>query len=510
MDRGSLRFALWVGTCLGCGSGTGADAGSPTGADDGSTEGLDDGSVDDGDDDGGDGNDGGSADDGSADDGPDPIDPMLPPGSCDLDEPAFCETFDEASPGGRGADIDETRWSFSRYGHPEASSFFLRGPLYTQNDRLFPASFCGEPFEDLFPGDDVRVCEGVGVDGRPTMQLQEVMDDEGDFGFNSMRIRQPFDFTDRTGKIVWDVDAKTNPLNVGHGWWIELWITEDPVPMPYHEAPTVAAFPRSGVGFAFQFGGDCPASETEWSNALETVTVTADHQILHSIPFWEFSSDYEARCFSVADQMPNHLELHVSQDRAELWASDHDDPGSFRLRSVVEGLDLPFSKGYVHFQHAAYNAPKDGNVTGSQTFRWDNIGFDGPTYPTPRAYDVPDNTELDGYGRVLTAYHLMAGQTQSFTLAAVDLGEALRATFNFDIFAARDQALEYRFNGGPWHEFIVQTADGHEGTGMRGFSVEVPLSELVDGDNTLDVRMPMEGLVFEEMIGNIDLTIEAP
>jgi hypothetical protein len=418
----------------------------------------------------------------------DPIDPVLEPGSCGLDEPAFCETFETVHPGGRGADLDESIWSFARYGHPETLSFFLRGELYTQNERLFPATFCGAPFSEIFPGDDVKFCEGVGVDGTTSMQLNEVMDDEGDFGFNSMRIRQPFDFTDRTGKIVWDVDAKVNPLNLGHGWWIEVWITEDPAPMPYHQAPTVAAFPRAGVGFAFQFGSDCPETETEWNNALETVTVTQDYKILHSIPFWEFANNYDDRCFRCADGVLNHLELHITQDKAELLASDPGDPDSLRVRSVVEGLDLPFSRGYVHFQHAAYNAPKDGNVTGSQTFRWDNIGFDGPTYPTPRSYDVPDN-EGTHQDKVLTAYHLMGGETQSF--------------------AGGGQVIDYRFNGGSWHNFTIQTAEGHGGTGMRTFSVAAPLEELNSGENTIEVRFPEDQLQNDEMIGNLDLTIEA-
>ena len=121
----------------------------------------------------------------------DPIPTTLEPGSCGLEQPAFCETFDTPNPGGRGGDLDETRWSYSRYGHPGGTSFFLRGPFSTNPEQAFPSKFCGASFSNILPGEDVKFCPGVGVDGMPSSQLNEVLDDEGDFGFNSMRIRQP-------------------------------------------------------------------------------------------------------------------------------------------------------------------------------------------------------------------------------------------------------------------------------------------------------------------------------
>lgn len=437
------------------------------------------------------------------------IDNPIEAGSCGLEQPAFCERFEDTAPGGRGGDLDEQVWSYARYGHPAGSNFFVRGPYSTETDLVFPATFCGEPFSNILPGEDVKVCPGIGVDGVASQQLNEVLDDEHDFGFNSMRVRQPFDFTDRVGKIAWDVDAKINPINQGHGWWIEVWVTEDPTPMPYHEAPTVISYPRAGIGFAFQFGADCPETETDWTNALETVTVTKDYEILHSIPAWEFTSNQDIRCFDVKDEVLNHLEIHLTQDRAEFYASDYGDPDSFSLRAVVDGLDLPFSRGYVHFQHAAYNARKDGNVTGAQTFRWDNLGFDGPVHPTPRGYDVPDNDEVDSDGRVVTSYHLSEGQTESFVLENVNLADAESATFNFDTFAEAGQVVEFRFNEGEWLSFEVRAPDGHETRAMRAFTAPVPLDELQDGDNKLEVRFSEQTLEINEMLGNMDLTIEA-
>ena len=34
----------------------------------------------------------------------------------------------------------------------------------------------------------------------------------------------------------------------GHGWWLEFWVTDQPVPIPYHGAPSVGSYPRNGFG----------------------------------------------------------------------------------------------------------------------------------------------------------------------------------------------------------------------------------------------------------------------
>lgn len=435
------------------------------------------------------------------------------PGDCGLDSPAFCETFETPHPGGRGGDLDEGVWSFSRWAHL-VQYFWYRLPAHTYPEKLFPSTFCGAPFEGLLPGQDVRACDGVGVDGTTSKQLNEVFDDQGDFAFHDMRIRQPFDFTDRTGTIVWDVDAKLNPYNAGHGWWVEMWITEDPAPMPYHEAPVVTAIPRRGVGLTFRFGANnCEDTADSWGNALESVVVTSDYQILH----WYDDAGWETadeRCFKTTDGKLNHFELRISKDQLELWASDYQDPASFKKRATVTDLELPFTSGYVHFQHAHYNASKDGMEgceegvpgtcpTPSQTFRWDNIGFDGPAYATPRGYDVAESGEPGPEGGVYTGWYLDDGQPKTFDVQGVDTSGAKRAWFAFNLLADPDNVLEYRFNGGEWHSFTVPVGE----PGLRSFALDAPLSELVSGKNQIEVRLPNPGE--SNGIGNLDITIEA-
>jgi len=427
----------------------------------------------------------------------------VPAGACGLAAPAFCEQFETPSPGGRGGDLDETRFSFARWGHQVQYSW-ERIPAHTYTDgHLFPASFCGAPFSGLLPDADVRACAGTGVDGSVSQQLNEAFDDQGAFGLNSMRIRQPFDFAGRTGVVSWDVDGKINPLNLGHGWWFEVWITEDPSPLPHDHIDSVSSNPRRGVGFSFTDGADCPEDQTHWQNGISGIHVIDDYASVKDIAFFAIE-ELADRCFQVADAHLNHFELRLSQDRAEIWASDYDRPSTLKLRAAIPNLGLKFSRGYVHFQHGQFNAAQDGNVTPSQTFRWDNLGFDGPILPLPRAYDVPDNGSPGHGNAVLLGWSL--APSQSLTVHNVDLGGATSATLNFALNGGPNDTLTYRLNGNAPHTFTYPDRPNTTG-GVHGFSAPVPLSDLVLGDNTIDFTITTTSTQPTD-IGDIDLTVE--
>jgi hypothetical protein len=384
---------------------------------------------------------------------------------------------------------------------------WLRLPARTRPDHLYPATFCGAPFSDILPGQDVRVCDG---------QLQEVFDDQGATALHSMRIRQPFDFADRTGTLVWDVDAKVNPHSIGHGWWIEVWITEDPAPMPHTELTVVSSYPRRGIGLSFASGGPCESTAEAWGNSLETVFVTND-DLVQSV-FDDVGWDTpETRCFRAMDGQLNHFELRLSTDRLELEVTNFDDPDGPRSFVTVESLALPFSRGYVHLEHVQFSAAQDGlegceegvpNTcpTPSQTFRWDNVAFDGPVLPTPRAYDVPEpgNIGPENEGAYV-GWPLWDGSDLTVTFPDVDLEGVVAAGLGWTVLGANGQVYEYRLNEGAWHTSVVP--DGPEATAtLRGYSVALDLGELVVGSNTLDVRAVDPGTI--EGVGNIDLTLE--
>jgi hypothetical protein len=216
----------------------------------------------------------------------------------------------------------------------------------------------------------------------------EAFNDQGGYIYNDARIRQPFDFTNRTGIITFDVDAKTFG---SHSWWPELWITDQPQPAPHENI--VVSPPRNGIGL--EFSGGCPGSSTgdpppndigSGTGNLGLVDIARNYQIEPMINSWSKGPTGEVftipwvnggpMCYQTMPDMKNHFEIHVSQQRIEVWATD---PAAtnLRLMAIVDNINLPFTRGYVHLQHAAYNAEKGGG-THYQTYHWDNVGFDGP------------------------------------------------------------------------------------------------------------------------------------
>ena len=412
--------------------------------------------------------------------------PVKPaPGSCQLDDPAFCEDFETPHPGGESGPLDEAKWGISRWGH-EWQDLFKFLPASTDMAFSPHATFCGDVFSNLVGLNAFVLCEGADSTGAVSGQLHEAFHDSGDFAFHSMLVRQPFDFAGRTGTIALDVELKFNPFNVGHGWWVEVWVVEDPVPVPYHGAPAVMSFPRNGVGFGFE-GFNC--NKGAWENSLTRVVVTRDYEIVRE--------DGGGECFKTAEGVLNHLEIRLNEDAAEVWVSDAGDPTSFRKVGEIDDLDLSFSRGYVVVQHSAYNAAKD-EATPSQTYRWDNIGFDGPVLPRARGYDVPDN---DAEGGQVFGWELSASGDR-FEVEGLDLADMQGAVLNVSYWPYEDDPiLEYRLNDGMWHSF--QGPDQPGGYTLHSYSIPIDLGELVQGENTLDLRAPGAALP----AGNFDITL---
>jgi len=372
------------------------------------------------------------------------------------------------------------------------------------------ATFCGAPFSNIAVLQDFKFCNGVDGKGVASKQLHEVIQDGGDNIYvNSMMTRQPFDFAGRTGTIVWDVDAKIFPRNDGHGWWTEMWISEDPGPIPYQQNfPSVDSVARNSFGLVFQgtnWWDGC--NKANMMNGVTAAVVSNNYNTRDLISFTDmFKAPYG--CFKVADSKLNHFELRINTDTAELYASDAGVPSSLRLVFRVSGLNLNFTRGYVSFQHTHYNARKSPagsnqpGTTPSQTYRWDNIGFDGPVINALRGYDVPLPVKVaDG----ASASAIQITPPASMSVSNVDLTGATKAYLNFNVFPTLD--IAYSLNGNAWH--TVKDPMGNPGNWrIRSMSIPVSLSELHPGVNSISIKSAGTATPDLDSISNVDLSIQ--
>lgn len=404
---------------------------------------------------------------------------------CGFTHPAFCDNFSEgpAPVKGRGNDLDFRKWSFNRV---NAGATNQMGTIWAYYPTT--AQHCKTTLTNVTADHDSFLC---GSEVPEPEHWMEALNDGGGFAFNDAVARQPFDFTNRTGLIQYGVDAK----NAGsHSWWTETWITDQPVPGP--DAQGTA----NGIGILFDHpcGGTVPPGDAGSNKTgIGTIYVVRDYTF-NAIPPDGGTCDTTAQPDSA-----NMIQIRLSTTRVEVWMSNHGSNTLHLASSAPINPPLPFSVGYVHFEHVQYNAVKtEGGVTPYQTYHWHDMGFDGPVWPNPRAYEVPDSLTpaqsaaqngltggvnlgyvVDSSGRVWNGQ----AYVRPFTFNNVDVSAAKGALLNLNTGSAPGgTTFSYQFNNGPTRSYTVpaKVSDDFRQT----LSIPVSLADLQPGINTLVLK----------------------
>jgi hypothetical protein len=469
--------------------------------------------VDDGDDD----------DDGSSDDGS----PMPGGPGCGFDSAAFCDTFDApATLRGRAGDLDVRRWSAAR-GNPQ---------LPTGNGNALAAgpATIGPCRADLptqvFPDQDTLVCDPN--DAIASNHLLVAVGAQN-YGQISYRIRQPFDFADRTGTIAFDAEGWMLSGLLG---WISVEITEDAAPLP--------SFSIGGEGQMNDEGGAVPrnALEIQFQSGCAGQPGTVAVRFVDVITEYvdELFMPQDGACVTGAQGKLNHFEITVSQTRVEVWATPFSEDGiEFDAPVLLYGVDvsLPFSRGWVHLtthNHATIKYSHDDTYGATAMMdawitRWDNVGFDGPVVATTREVEVGDSL-VEGTnawniaGPVMNVGYLVPDTVDaapvSFTLPGVELDGVASAQLAIAMWYLLSEpslppsgfALRFRLNGNEWHERTLTPAElamlgnGHA-QGAIGQVIDVPLADLVVGDNTLELETRGVPQSYPPVASAIDLVL---
>lgn len=518
--RVRVASSLLLAGALGCGGGDGTAASSSSSSEGGasaSATGVGDSSATAD----ASGASAGSDGDGGSSDGGDTG--MVPGGpGCGFASAAFCETFDAPSDHrGRAVELDVRRWSAAR-GNPQLATgngrAIAAGPATITNCR-------GDVPSQVFPDQDTLVCDANDDVASPHLLMAVGAQN---YGQNSYRIRQPFDFEGRTGTIVFDAEGYV--LN-GLLGWISLEITEDPTPLPSFAIlnnDEGGPVPRNGLQVQFQ--ASCPGDVG--SVGVRFVDVSTDYHD-EVFPGPEFT------CVAGAKGKLNHFEVRVSQSRVEVYGSPYSDDGvAFEPAVLLHAVDvsLPFTRGWVHLtthNHATIKYSQDDGFGATEVIdawvtRWDNVGFDGPVVDDGREFEVGDSLVpgTDAWnisGPVMDVGYRVPdfadGAPLTLTMSGVDATGMGRARLAVSMWYLLGQdvpheqyVLHYRVNGQPWHE---RSFDADElallGTGLiqgeLGQMLELPVDELQPGDNTLQFATTAVPQNYPPAISAIDLVL---
>lgn len=411
-----------------------------------------------------------------------------------LTNAAFCDNFNTATintTGSRSGQLNGTVWGVSR-GTNNAN---LGGDLADNWAGVTLSSPCGT--QVVLPPRDVQICNG---------QLIEAVNDNENQTVLAMYPRQPFDISGRTGKVVFDVSDNTQGT---HASWPEFAFTDQPVPAPRPNdgsVPGIEDNPRNSFGIAFgsaQNSSGLPPSGNEPGICIgvDNFWSTVNYQASQLT----FNQDGCVKASTAVGQN-NHVEIDISSTNVKVYATDAGTTGPLKLIADAN-LTMPLTRGLVWMEDVHYNANKF-NTQQSNTFSWDNFGFDGPVLPRDLGFDVPDNTTpdqsaLNGNPTVDIGYRVPSGSGQSLTVTIPNVHNVANAAAALLEFTPSGgvygpDTFTYAINNGPSHDYTWPYEIGSAATG----AIPVPVTDLADGTVTIHISATTD--VF---ISNIDLIL---
>jgi len=452
--------------------------------------------------------------------------------SCGLAQAAFCETFESgpaaAGDRGRGHELSRTRFSTSRYAPSlmgDGDTFWARAAelgMLTGEIASCRSNITGY----LLPDRDTLVCDPNAQIG--SRYLLTAVGSQN-YGVNTYRIRQPFDFAGRTGRIVFDNDLDSNFL-LGYS---SLVISDEPAQAPSWDLNARGPNPRNGLLLVFN-GSNVEVYDVR-NYATTTIAGSASSPLPHQ----------RGRLCRV--------EVRLSQQQLEVLSSEPSADGivfgPLQSRRVVNfAQPLTYSRGHVALLAHNHATWKYGITYGglprplrSWNTYWDNIGFDGPVIQQTREYEIPaanvpmSITTIDEHpaGVFTTVVHQGLNQgyripdgpsalSAPLVFTGVSLDHAVRARLvfngyyqghNVDGIRSGTGRLRYRLNDHPPHLRAFTAAEVamlNEPGQTWGFNhvIDLPLDELVDGDNS--VRFGTFDITsgYPNSVTNLDLLID--
>ncbi len=352
------------------------------------------------------------------------------------------------------------------------------------------------------------------------------------YGQNSYRIRQPFDFAGRTGKIAFDAEAYVVSGLLG---FVSIAVTEDPMSIPSFGAGAKgtsndegAIVPRNGFEVIMQ--NTCGGYVEPPVVGIRMFNVFHDSQATYAVP------PNPPACVSTAEGKLNHFEIEVCEDKVTVSATPVSANGKTfgPLKQLYTApVSLGFSRGYVIISvhnHATIKYSHDNGFGAAHPYdawvaRWDNVGFDGPVVTHTREIEVPDSlTQGMDTGQPVTnigyrVADVATGPGGTLELRGVDLDHVASARLAFSAWYLNNPldgvgkySLRYRWNGAAWRDRALTAAEvatltGGNNQGAIAQTIDVTMSDLVGGNNTLEFVTANVPQNYPPAVANVDLVL---
>lgn len=240
---------------------------------------------------------------------------------CDTWGGGFCDDYRTKTSGA-------TRVAFPAPGDPY--SFDAFSTTYPQYDTEGPA-----------PTDGLR--------GLSANEHFMTVIEDGQFGLGVMRLRQPFDFAGRTGRVHFDVDLKTSARR-----YVRMMISPEVTKVLTDDRAKQHRRPENAFDLWFVNG-----------RFYGSVVKNGE----------EVDAFFPMASYTGQDDVRDSVDVFVSRTQVRVVVN-----GQELINEAV--ADLGFDRGYVYLSHASYNPCKDGECEENlQMFHWDNVAFDGPVLP---------------------------------------------------------------------------------------------------------------------------------
>lgn len=301
-------------------------------------------------------------------------------------------------------------------------------------------------------------------------------------------------------------------------------ITEDPAPIPSYSIGNQnnsegGAAPRSALLIRFI---NCSSTD---EFGVDFIDVLENYQ--DSL----FRAD-PVVCVPAQQGALNHIEITVSQDRVEVYATPSSADGlAFDTPELLHAADvnLPFTRGYVQLtvhNHASikYSEDRLGEYYDAWFTRFDNVGFDGPVLTGWKEFEVPSSLIL-GEGATSVSGPVMSvgyrvpdvadGPSETIPIENVELdgikSAALAVASWYSTSGEVEQYnLRFRLNGGAWHDRPLTSGEvalltGGRSHGALSQMLEIPVSDLKEGTNTVEFVSENVPQSYPPVVSGIDL-----